>query len=130
MINIKKNLKNTTTTITTIKGEMYMYNRNSTGQSMSEFIKEKITEDDEETKESLPDTTSDSSASTSTAAAAALSRNNDDSLINEIKSLGVSSNQPSTASTSTTTAPVKFRIDDDFLFQMDKGSLNCSYFQI
>ena len=94
-----------------------MYNRNSTGQSMSEFMKEKITEDDEEAKESLPDTTTDSASS-----AAASSRNNDDSLTNEIKSLGVSSNQPSTASTSATTAPVKFRIDDDFLFQMDKGS--------
>ena len=96
-----------------------MYNRNSTGQSMSEFIKEKITEDDEEAKESLPDTTSDSAS----ASAVASSRNNDDSLTNEIKSLGVSSNQPSTAST-TSTAPVKFRIDDDFLFQMDKGTLN------
>lgn len=115
-----------------------MYNRSQTGQSISEFIKEKITEDDEDARESLPtDDAASGTASTSAAAtsattesvaASASARNNDDSLTNEIKSLDVSKTGASAgagggaqSSAAAAAAPVKFRIDDDFLFQMDRG---------
>ena len=111
-----------------------MYNRSQTGQSISEFIKEKITEDDEDARESLP--TDDATAASTSAAAAATSAttesvaasasagNNDDSsssLTNEIKSLEVSKTGGASATAAAGAAPVKFRIDDDFLFQMDRG---------
>lgn len=116
-----------------------MYNRSQTGQSISEFMK--ITEDDEDARDSLP--TESGTASTSGAAAAVTSattesttsvaastsasaRNNDDSLTNEIKSLDVSKaagTGAGGAQSSAAAAPVKFRIDDDFLFQMEGGIL-------
>lgn len=97
-----------------------MYNRSQTGQSISEFIKEKINEDEED-RESQSDSAATGAASASAAAS------NDDSLTNEIKALDVSKPGAASANNSATSqqqqqaAPVKFRIDDDFLFQMDKG---------
>lgn len=106
---------------------MYMYNRNQASQSISEFMKEKITEDDEDgNKESQESSeTAAAAAATTTTAAGATSiikNTNDDSLTNDIKSLDVSKT-PTIVTSTTTEPPVKFKLDDDFLFQMDKGSL-------
>ena len=114
--------------ITTI-GEMYMFNRNQASQSISEFMKEKITEDDEdgnkesqESSETAAAATTTTTTTTATGATSIIKNTNDDSLTNDIKSLDVSKT-PTIVTATTTEPPVKFKLDDDFLFQMDKGSL-------
>jgi hypothetical protein len=105
---------------------MYMYNRNQASQSISEFMKEKITEDDEDGNKESQESSETAAAATTTTTTGATSsiikNTNDDSLTNDIKSLDVSKT-PTIVTSTTTEPPVKFKLDDDFLFQMDKGSL-------
>lgn len=106
------------------EGEMYMYNRNqNSNQNMSEFIRGKITEEEgghDEEGEEDEGATNGSEGGGTKPPQLMTTKSNDDSLTNEIKSLDVldvSQQQQQQAGN----AGIKFKLDDDFLFQMDKG---------